>query len=291
MQKLANLFKIRYNKLINPSNFVNKLPSAKGLVVTKSLIPAQRREWIQEYLSFHKIVSSADLCEMLAVSEATVRRDLEYLENEGVLERTHGGAILSQRIQLEPAYNQRALQNPEEKRQIGAAAAGMVRNGDIIFINSGTTSSQLIHHIRGAAGITVITNNLSAALENNHQEIELLLLGGTFQPQSNSVAGRFAIENLGRVYADKVFIGVDGISPKYGCTVPSNAEAEVIRVMIERTRGPIVVVCDHTKWGVVSNFQVASMDQVDMLVTDNGLGEVAREEMAERGVKVLIANS
>lgn len=257
--------------------------------MTKSLIPAQRREWIQEYLAIHKIVSSADLCELLGVSEATVRRDLEYLENEGVLERTHGGAILSQRVQLEPAYNQRALDYPEEKLQIGAVAAGMVENGDIIFVNSGTTSSQLIHHIRGGAGITVVTNNLSAALENNHQEMELILLGGTFQPQSNSVAGRFAIENLGQVYADKVFIGVDGISPKYGCTVPSNAEAEVIRVMIERTKGPIVVICDHSKWGIVSNFQIASMDQIDMLVTDDGLSEMAREEMAERGVDVLIA--
>lgn len=238
----------------------------------------------------HKIVSSADLCEMLGVSEATVRRDLEYLENQGVLERTHGGAILSQRVQLEPDYGQRALDYPEEKRHIGAAAAGMVESGDIIFVNSGTTSSQLIHHIRGGAGITVVTNNLSAALEDNNQDIELILLGGTFQPQSNSVAGRFAIENLGQVYADKVFIGVDGISPKFGCTVPSNAEAEVIRAMIERTRGPIVVVCDHSKWGVVSNFQIASMDEIDMLVTDDGLSEVAREEMSERGVEVHIAH-
>jgi DeoR family transcriptional regulator of aga operon len=257
--------------------------------MTKSLIPAQRRERIQEQLSILKIVSSAELCEMLDVSEATIRRDLEWLENEGVLTRTHGGAILNERIQLEPEYQQRANRHPEEKRLIGAAAADLIEDGDIVFINSGTTTTQLIHHIRSDADITVITNNLSAALEIGDPGFELVLLGGIFQPKSNSVAGNFALRNLGQVYANKSFIGVDGITIKHGYTVPSSAEAEVIRFMLERTRGPVSVLADHSKWGIVSNFEVARIEDVHRVITDQGLEPLARGSLTNRAVEVVVA--
>ena len=94
------------------------------------------------------------------------------------------------------------------------------------------------------------------------------LIGGEFQPHSNSVAGRFAIDNLRQVYADKAILGVDGVSLKHGCTVPSNAEAEVVKQMIERTTGQVIIVADHSKWGVVSNFQIATIDEIDKLITD-----------------------
>ena len=99
--------------------------------MSKNLIPAQRRERIQAFLAKNKIVATSDLCNLLSVSEATVRRDLERLEEEGILERTHGGAVLSQRIQLEPEYLQRAQRHPEEKRLIGMQAASQIEKGDI----------------------------------------------------------------------------------------------------------------------------------------------------------------
>ena len=259
--------------------------------MSKPLIPAQRRERILEYLAIHKIVSSADLCNILDVSEATVRRDLEWLENDGVLERTHGGAILSQRMQFEPEYQFRAQRFMEEKREIGKAAASLIEDGDIVFINSGTTTTELIRYIRSGANITVITNNLKAPLEIGEAGCNILLIGGEFQSNSNSVAGRFAIDNLSQVYADKAFIGVDGISSKHGCTVPINAEAEVIKLMMARTHGPVNIVADHSKWGIVSNFEVASTNEIDCLVTDDGLSVIAREDLAANGIEVLIASS
>jgi DeoR/GlpR family transcriptional regulator of sugar metabolism len=258
--------------------------------MSKSLIPAQRRERIQEHLAANKIISSADLCEILDVSEATIRRDLEWLENEGVLTRTHGGAILNQRIQLEPEYQQRANRYPEEKRLIGAAAAETIADGDIIFINSGTTTTQVIRQIRSGADITVITNNLSAALEIGDPGFELILLGGAFQPKSNSVAGSYTLRNLGQVYANKAFIGVDGITLKHGFTVPSSAEAEVIRLMLERTQGPVSVVSDHSKWGVVSNFEVARIEDVQRIITDQGLEPLAHGALTGRSVEIVIAS-
>ena len=258
--------------------------------MSKSLIPAQRRERIQEYLEIHKIVRMDDLYKILDASEATVRRDMEWLEHKGVLERTHGGAILSQRMTYEQEYIQRAAKNPIEKSQIGGLAASLIDNGDVVFINSGTTTAQVIQHIRGDSGIVVFTNNLIALLEGGDARFEQYLIGGEFQPHSNSVAGRFAIDNLRQVYANKAILGVDGISLIHGCTVPSNAEAEVIKLMIERTKGEIILVADHTKWGVVSNFQIATIDEIDKLVTDARIDSSTLNSLAEYSVEILIAS-
>lgn len=258
----------------------------------KPLIPAQRRERIQEYLSIHQIVRTADLCELLDASEATVRRDLEWLEQKGILERTHGGAaILNQRLAFEQEYHQKAQLLPEEKRAIGALAASLIKEGDIVFIDSGTTVTQVLQHIPNDPTISVFTNNVKAALELGEYGFHYYLIGGEYQARSSSLTGRFAIDNLKQVYASKAIIGVDGISLKHGCTVPTSAEAELVRQMIERTKGQVIIVADHSKWGVVSNFQVASIDEIDKFVTDDKLDASAIESLAEHKVECLIATT
>ncbi|MFN8381492.1 MAG: DeoR/GlpR family DNA-binding transcription regulator [Anaerolineales bacterium] len=257
----------------------------------KPLIPAQRRERIQEYLAVHQIVRTTDLMDLLETSEATVRRDLEWLEQKGILERTHGGAILNQRVIFEQEYQQRAQHFPEEKKRIGEFAASLIEDGDIVFINSGTTATQVFQHIRRDARITIFTNNVNAALELGDPGFHYYLIGGEFQPRSNSLAGRFALDNLNLVFANKVILGVDGISLKHGCTVPTNAEAEVVRRMIDRTKGQVIVVADHSKWGAVSNFPVASIDEVDKFVTDEGFAKSAVEDLADHSVETLIARN
>jgi DeoR family fructose operon transcriptional repressor len=259
--------------------------------MSKQLIPAQRYEQIRHRLEANKVITNAELCKLLGISEATVRRDLEWLEKQGILERTHGGATLSQRMKQEPAYAIRALAHPEEKRSIGATAAALIEDGDTIFVNSGTTATQVIRNVPSGAKVTVVTNNLSAALEIHEGGFELILLGGTLYPRSNAVVGHFAADNLRRMNATKTFIGADGISLKYGYTVPSNPEAELVRLMIERTHGPVIVVADHSKWGVISNFEVAKIDEVQILVTDVKLSRIARAELQARNVKVIIADA
>lgn len=259
--------------------------------MSKLLIPAQRYERIRGRLEAQNVVSSAELGDLLGVSEATIRRDLQWLEKQGILERTHGGAILSQRVKLEPEYGTRALAHPEEKRSIGAAAAALIEEGDTIFVSSGTTATQVVTSIPGGAKVTVVTSNLSAALEVDEGGFELILLGGTLYRRSHAAAGLFAMENLRRMTANKTFIGADGISLKFGYTVPSNPEAELVRLMIERTHGSVIVVADHSKWGVVSNFEVAEIDEAQMLVTDDRFSESARAELEARGVKVIIAST
>ncbi len=259
--------------------------------MSKLLIPAQRRDRIQEYLAVNKIARTADLCALLDASEATVRRDLEWLEQEGFLERTHGGAILSQRMTHEPGYQQRAQLLVDEKRSIGALAASLIERNDVVFLNSGTTTTEVLRHTRNDPSISIFSNNLWGVVELGEPGFQYFLVGGQFQPRSYSVAGRFGTENLGQVYANKAILGTDGFSLKHGCTVPSNAEAEIVRQMIRQTKGEIILVADHSKWGVVSNFQIASMDQITSLVTDAGFDQSAHESLEARGVRILIANS
>jgi DeoR family fructose operon transcriptional repressor len=257
--------------------------------MSRPLIPAQRREKIQEYLAIHQIARTADLCSLLETSEATVRRDLEWMEQKGILERTHGGAILSQRMILEQEYQQRIQHHPEEKKKIGELAASLIEDGDIVFINSGTTATQVLQHIRRDSRITVFTNNVSAVMELGEPGFHYHLIGGEFQSRSNSLAGRFALDNLSLVYANKAILGVDGVSLKHGCTVPTLPESEVVRKMIERTKGQVIIAADYSKWGVVSNFQIAVMDEIDKLVTDSKFPATAMEELASHSISCLVA--
>jgi DeoR family fructose operon transcriptional repressor len=260
--------------------------------MSKTLIPAQRHRMIREYLEIHQIVRSSVLSEMLGASEATIRRDLEWLERQGIVERAYGGAVLTQRMPVEPAYSSSAQAHPEEKRWIGRSAAAMVKDGDTIFVNSGTTTTEVLRALRARtdlSNLTIVTNNVTVTGEVREVPFEVLLLGGSFRPRAFSTVGRFANEQLRQFCAGMAFIGVDGITLKYGCTTPSNSEAEIGQTMIDRTRGPIVIVADHSKWGVVSNFEIAPLDHIHTLVVDTGLSPESRAELKSRSVHVLLA--
>jgi len=261
--------------------------------MVKSLIPAERHHRIQALLEQRRVASIADLSALLSVSEATVRRDLETLEGRGLLERTHGGAILTRRLPTEPFYVQSAAVRPEEKRRIGAAAAALVADGDAVFLNSGTTTTEVARHLATRGDLTratIITTNLSAALETRHAGLEVILLGGNFRPQSNAVVGEAALRMLNQMYADKCFLGVDGFSLRAGLTTPVLAEAEIARLMLERTVGTTIVVADSSKWGVVSNYEIAPLDKVHVLVCDDGLPAEAVDALAERGTRSIRAD-
>jgi DeoR family fructose operon transcriptional repressor len=262
--------------------------------MVKSLIPAERHHRIQALLEQRRVASIADLSDLLGVSEATIRRDLEALEARGQLERTHGGAILTRRLPTEPFYDQSAGVHPTEKRLIGAAAAALVGDGDTVFINSGTTTTEVMRHLAARPDLTqatIITTNISGALDVRHPGLEVFLLGGSFRPQSNAVVGDAALRALQQVYADKCFIGVDGFSLKCGLTTPVLAEAEIARLMLDRTRGAVVVVADSSKWGVVSNYEIGAIDQVHVLVSDEALPAEAAAGLAGRGPHVVRASS
>jgi DeoR/GlpR family transcriptional regulator of sugar metabolism len=243
---------------------------------------------IQELLRERQVVRVSALSELLGVSEVTIRRDLEAMERKGLLERTHGGAVRAQHMRIEPAYPEAAATHPEEKRLIGQTAARLVEPGDTLFLNGGTTTLQVFRHV-DVPGIRIITNHLGIAAEAAARNVDLLLLGGQYRPASNSLVGPFATETLRRLFATKSFIGVEGISLRFGLTTPTAAEAEIARLMMERTKGAVTVVADHSKIGMVADVVIAPLEEIDRLVVDAGIDPEIRERLIEMGVEVVTA--
>jgi DeoR family fructose operon transcriptional repressor len=136
-----------------------------------------------------------------------------------------------------------------------------------------------------------VTNNVVTALESGEPDVELILLGGHVRPDpvERTVVGPFATDALRRVFATKAFIGVEGISPRAGLTTPVASEAEIAALMIEQTRGEVVVVADSSKLGVVADFAIAPLERVNRLVTDDGIGGSQLAELS--GVEVTVASA
>jgi DeoR family fructose operon transcriptional repressor len=250
-------------------------------------LPAERQRRIREVLRERGSARVTTLADLLGVSEVTVRRDLEELEQRGFLERTHGGAIQAQRLHVEPPYHAAAELRSEEKRRIGEAAAALISAGETVFLNGGTTTLQVFRRIVETTA-TVVTNHVGMALESREHPCEVHLVGGTYRPNSDSCVGPFATEALRRVFASRAFVGVEGISIRSGLTTPAAPEAEVARVMIEQTQGPVVVVADHTKIGTVADFGIVPIDRVSTLVTDDGIDDGALEALADSGIVVVV---
>ncbi len=251
------------------------------------LIPAERRSRIYQMLQDKGTVSVSMLSAALDVSEITVRRDLEQMEENGLLERTHGGAILNQRVHLELLYSEKHRAQPAEKRLIGKAAAALVEDNDTLLIHSGSTTLQIFRHLGSKRNVRIITSNMSAPLELQNPQVELQMIGGQFRPQSNSLVGPLAMLSLAQVHSSKCFIGVDGISLKHGLTTPNIQEAEVARMMIERTRGEVIVMADHTKFGVVADFLSAPLEKVHTIITDTQVNPEFIEGLKALGIRMI----
>ena len=254
----------------------------------ETLLPADRRKKIQEIVQQKGVVKVSDLSQLFGVSELTIRRDLDILERKDILERTHGGAVYNQRMRIEPLYEQKSRIHRREKEAIGAMTTQIIEDGDTLLINSGSTTREVIRSLK-TRKVRIITSNMSALFEVSDSNIELIFIGGYYRKQSNSLVGSLASLSLQQIYGSKAIIGVDGISIKYGLTTPIIEEAEVARQMIERTPGPVIVVADHSKIGVVSNFITAPLDKVDILVTDEKIDEGYKNDLEREGIKVIVA--
>lgn len=251
-------------------------------------LPAERHRRIEELIRSRRAVRVSALSDLLGVSEVTIRRDLEELESRGLLERTHGGAIRSQRIGTEPPYVEAIASHAEAKRAIGEQAAASVRPGDTIFLNGGTTTLEVFRHLT-VPGVKIVTNHVGMALEAADRSLELILVGGEYRAPSNSCVGGFATEAIRRVFATRSFIGVEGVSLRSGLTTPAAPEAEIARMMIEQTQGPVVVVADSSKVGTVADFVIAPLERLTGFVTDAGVDEGYLAEIETSGIGVTVA--
>ena len=253
-----------------------------------TLIPAERRRTIIDILQSKGSIRVSELSNILNVSEITIRRDLEQLEKKGYLERTFGGAILYRRLELEPLFSEKDHINIEAKRAIALTAASLVDDNETILINSGSTTLRIFRNFIGKNNLTVLTNNIGAVLEAQGLGLNLILTGGQFREQSNSLIGPIAIQNIQKVFADKCFIGVDGISIRQGLTTPILEEAEIARAMIGQTRKQVIVVADSSKLGVVSNYLSANIRDINTLITSPGIDGDFHSELMKLKIDVII---
>ncbi len=227
-----------------------------------------RQKRIIELVQRDGHVRVPDLSRLLNVAEITIRRDLDMLEHKSLLERTHGGAIAIRRIHEEINYNSRSDLELENKDIIAKYAADLINEGDTVFINGGSTTFHVFRYI-SRKNVKVITTNAGCMSQvNEHQGIELTIAGGLYTPGSNTFGGGFTNDILNQVNANKAILGVHGISCHYGLTTPRQHAAESTKIMINRTRGDIIVVADHRKIGLVSDYVTANVNRITTLVTD-----------------------
>ena len=253
-----------------------------------SLIPAGRRAGVLAEIKENGFASVEELSAKFDVSVITIRRDLDQLESEGLVERTHGGAIYTRHIASESSYIEKNSQNRELKTEIGTRAAELAAPGDTVFVNSGSTTYQIIKALLSIPGIRIVTNNIAAVLEAEPgPDCELILIGGRYRFNSGCTIGSFAESLISQLNVSKTFIGADGISLKSGITSPIAEEAAVTRMMIERTAGQITVAADSSKVGSMSTFFIASLDSIDNLVTDSNFDETYRPDFEEAGIKII----
>lgn len=258
-----------------------------------STIPAGRQQYILSLIQTQGTVNVGELAEELSVSELTIRRDLDQLATKGLVERTHGGATARRNLPVEPDYIQKAAEYPREKEAIGRIVASMVDEGDTLYINSGSTTFEVIRSIVALSKkITIVTNNMDAIwLCKDSEHIRLILAGGVYRARSHSVSGSLSTLLLNHIYANKAIIGVDGFSASVGLTTPILEEAETTREMIEHTVGKVIVVAAGNKIGVVSNFKTISLDLVDVLVTDERGGEILSQIQTPEGLQIVLATT
>ncbi|MDC7125546.1 MAG: DeoR/GlpR family DNA-binding transcription regulator [Spirochaetales bacterium] len=254
------------------------------------LIPAGRRAGILSEVKEKGFASVEELSDKFDVSVITIRRDLDILETEGEIERTHGGAIYSHQIKTESSYIEKNMQNHEVKAAIGSAASKLVEHGETVFVNSGSTTYQIIKHLFNIPKIRIITNNITAVQNIDAPlDCELIFVGGLYRFNSGCTVGNFAYSLIEKLNVSKTFIGADGISLKNGITSPVEEEAAITRKMIEHTLGDVIVAADSSKVGLVSTFYTASLEKIDYLVTDSNFDETYRPDFVKSGIKIIKA--
>jgi DeoR family transcriptional regulator, aga operon transcriptional repressor len=247
---------------------------------------AERLAVILEELSVVGSVGVTDLCERLRVSAATVRRDLERLEEQHLLTRTHGGAV-AQMVTYELPLRYRSARRQEQKRRIGQEAAQRVRDGAVIGLTGGTTTTEVARAIAHRP-LTVVTNALNIASELAiRPNIKLVVTGGIARSETYELVGHIADRTLRDLHLDIVFVGADGITLATGLTTHHEVEAHTDRAVMD-TAATVIVVADGSKLGRVAFVEIAPIAAVHELVTDDEADADEVKLIAETGVIVTI---
>lgn len=255
------------------------------------VLARQRHAYILERLRTDGAVRVADLVQELGVSDMTIRRDLELLHEQRLLEKVHGGATsVAPSALFEPGFRAKAELQQEAKEAIAVKAASLVRPGQAIAISAGTTTYAVARRLVDVPSLTVVTNSVPVAdvLYHSGRPDQTVILTGGVRTPSDALVGPFAVAALRTVNVDLVVLGVHGMDPRAGFTTPNLLEADTDRALVEAGR-TLVVVADHTKWGVIGVSTIAGLSQADMVISDEALPEDARSALQEQVRELVIA--
>lgn len=245
----------------------------------------ERQEKILAILKESRKIAVGEMSERFAVSNATVRADLRVLEEAGLITRTHGGALLRTKASFEVRSDLRETLNQPLKEQIGKRAAQLVEDGDIIILDTGTTTLQIARHIRHCRHLTVVTNDMVIAKTLEDVEtIQILLMGGMVKKGyhcSIAIDGRSILDTLN---VDKAFMGTNALSLKRGACVADVMLAQTKRIMVQHAN-QVIVVCDNSKLNNSSLAQFATVEEIDMVVIDKAPDNA--EEYRNAGVSIV----
>ena len=221
----------------------------------------------------------------LEVSEATVRRDLRSLADEGQLELVYGGATLPRKIDF--SLRTKAQLNVESKRVIGRLAASLVGDGETLLLDSGTTVYETTTQLKTRRGLSVIVNSARLAMElGNFTDANLIVLGGQYRPESMDMVGPMAVEDLEQLRGFRAFIGADGMSMEFGVAACDIESAHLYRLAIRNARETILLV-DHTKFQSPSLFKICDVGEISRIVTDEKPTAEWMEFLNDKGIEVL----
>lgn len=255
------------------------------------MFAAERLAKIREIILDYKHVDVSTLCSILSFSEATIRRDLEKLEEEGFLTRTHGGVVLSDEAGQEVQLNFEGDPYLEEKRQIGLIASQIVNNSEAIFLGAGNTCLQIAKNIKDKKDLTVVTNNVSILLElSNCSNINLLITGGNVQHigTSLSLVGQFTKRTLETLFVNKAFFTVNGISLKFGYTVSSAEQAEIYNILMKNA-DEVIIAADYTKFDKRSFTQIGPINMAKKLITNAQVSLEYKKYYFENNIQLFTA--
>jgi DeoR family transcriptional regulator of aga operon len=255
--------------------------------ISENLLKVERHSRIRKIVEQKGRVTTVELSSQFEVSESTIRRDLEELDGMGWIQRTHGGAVRVERAAKEPPMLQRIEEGHDEKIRIGAAAASLIKDGETIFLGSGTTVLEIAHQLPYDIHLTVITNSLPVLNELvNRPNIELIVIGGMLRQSELSMVGHIAEHDVREFRADKVFMGMRAIDARHGFTNDFLPETMTDRAILS-IAPQVIVVADHTKFGKVSSVLVGQITLVDIIITDDFGTTDYLNELNEIGIEVV----
>ncbi len=251
---------------------------------------SSRQRAILERLEHSTRVEVVELSAALAVSEVTIRKDLQELEQLSFLKRVHGGAISTHRTKWNPSLENRLETQSDSKLAIAKAALELIHDGDTIILDAGTTTLALARHLRGRRrNLTIITNSLPIMAELSNSDYDIVALGGMFRQHSLAMIGPLTVANLSKLHADIAFVGATAASLERGLCTPNIIEAETKTAMVKAASERVALI-DYSKMGQASLAPFASWTEIQALITDETLDGKMTAYLQNQNVKVIVAH-